>query len=66
MVCAQKEWGMVELLFLLSLLAVRHMRREYIRTMSKNADNEHSLEELSTLHPCFIDIFAVICLLFAF
>ena len=66
MVCAQKEWGMVELLFLLSLLAVRHMLREHIRTMSKNADNEHSLEELSTLHPCFIDIFAVIYLLFAF
>ena len=66
MVCAQKEWGMVELIFLLSLLAVRHMLREHIRTMSKNADNEHSLEELSTLHPCFIDIFAVIyfCLLF--
>jgi len=57
---------MVELIFLLSLLAVRHMLREHIRTMSKNADNEHSLEELSTLHPCFIDIFAVIYLLFAF
>jgi hypothetical protein len=57
---------MVELLFLLSLLAVRHMLREHIRTMSKNADNEHSLEEWSTLHPCFIDIFAVIYLLFAF
>jgi hypothetical protein len=57
---------MVELLFLLSILAVRHMLREHIRTMSKNADNEHSLEELSTLHPCFIDIFAVLycCLLF--
>ena len=36
------------------------MRREYTRTMSKNADNEHSLEVLSTSHPCFIDIFAVI------
>ena len=66
MVCAQKEGEMIELIFLLSLLAVRRMRREYTRTMSKNADNEHSLEELSTLHPCFIDIFAVIygCLLF--
>jgi hypothetical protein len=60
MVCAQKEWGMMELLFLLSLLAVRHMLREHIRTISKNADNEHSLEELSTLHPYFIAIFAVI------
>ncbi len=57
---------MVEIIFLLSLLAVRHMLREYIRTMSKNTDNEHSLEELSTLHPCFIDILAVIYLLFAF
>ncbi len=66
MVCAQKEWGMVELIFLLSLLAVRRMRREHTRTMGKNADNEHSLEELLTLHPCFIDIFAVIycCVLF--
>ena len=66
MVCTQKEWGMVELIFLLSLLAVRRMRREHTRTMSKNADNEHSLEGLSTLHPCFINIFAVIycCLLF--
>ena len=60
MVYAQKEWGMVELLFLLSLLAVRRMRHEYTRTMSKNADKKHSLEELSTLHPCFIAIFAVI------
>ncbi len=66
MVYAPKEWGMGELVFLLSLLAVRHTRREHIRVMSKNADNEHSLEELSTLHPCFIDIFAVIYLLFAF
>ena len=66
MVCAQKEWVMVELLFLLSLLAVFRMRREHTRMMSKNTDNEHSLEELSTLHPCFIDIFAVIYLLFAF
>jgi len=57
---------MVELIFLLSLLAALRMRSEHIRKMSKNADNEHSLEELSTLHPCFIDIFAVIycCLLF--
>jgi hypothetical protein len=65
MVYAQKEWEVGELLFLLSLLAVRHMLREYVRTMSKNTDNEHLLEELSTLHPCFINIFAVIygCLL---
>lgn len=57
---------MGELLLLLSLLAVRRMRLEHIRTMSKNADNEYSLEELSALHPCFIDIFAVVYLLFAF
>jgi hypothetical protein len=50
-----------ELLFLLSPLAVRRMRREHTRKMSKNADSEHSLEELSTLHPCFINIFTVIC-----
>ena len=56
----EKKRGMAELLFLLFLLAMRRTRREYTRTMSKNADNEHSLEELSTLHPCFIDIFAVI------
>jgi hypothetical protein len=55
--------GMVELIFLLS---PRRVPREHIRTMSKNANNEHSLEELSTLHPCFIDIVAVIYLLFAF
>jgi len=66
MVCAQKEWGMVELIFLLSLLAVRRMRREHTRVMNKNADNEHSLEELSTRHPCFIDIFAVIYCCFLF
>jgi len=66
MVCAPKKWEMGELICLLSLLAVRHMRREHIRMMSKNADNEHSLEELSTFHPCFINIFGVIyfCLLF--
>src|SRR6185312_8757146 len=42
------------------------MRREYIRTMSKNADDGCSLEVSSTFHPCFIDIFAVIyfCVLF--
>ncbi len=57
---------MAELIFLLSFLAVRHMLCEHIRKMSKNADNEHSLEELSTLHPCFTVIFAVIYLLFAF
>ncbi|HZU70811.1 MAG TPA: hypothetical protein VFA09_26285 [Ktedonobacteraceae bacterium] len=57
---------MAELLLLLSLLAVRHMGRKHIRTMSKNADNEDLLEELSALHPCFIDIFAVVYLLFAF
>jgi hypothetical protein len=62
----QKEWAMAELLLLLSLLAVRHMGRKHIRTMSKNADNEDLLEELSALHPCFIDIFAVVYLLFAF
>jgi hypothetical protein len=50
---------MVELLFLLSLLAVRRMLREHTRAMSKNADDGHSLEGLSTLHPCFIDMFAV-------
>ena len=57
----KKKWGAVELIFLLSPLAVRRMRREHPRKMSKNADSEHSLEELSTLHPCFINIFAVIC-----
>jgi hypothetical protein len=51
---------MGELLLLLSLLTVRHMRLEHIRTMSKNADYEYSLEELSALPPCFIDIFAVV------
>jgi hypothetical protein len=57
---------MGELLLLLSLLAVRRVRREYPRTMSKNADKEHELEEWSTLHPCFIAIFVVLycCLLF--
>src|SRR5579862_9169054 len=60
MVCAQKN-GAWESFSFCSLLAVRHMRREHIRTMSKNADNEHLLEEWSTLHPCFINIFAVIC-----
>jgi capsule polysaccharide export protein KpsE/RkpR len=56
---------MVELLFLLSLLTLRRIWREHTRKMSKNADKKHSLEELSTLHPCFINIFAVIyfCLL---
>ncbi len=44
MVYAPKEWGMIELVFLLSLLVVRHMRREQIRVMSKNANKEHSLE----------------------
>ena len=39
MVCVQKEWGKVELLFLLFLLAARRMWREHIRMMSKNADN---------------------------
>ncbi len=52
MVCTQKEWITVELVFLLSLLAILRMRSEHTRMMSKNADNEHSLEELSTLHPC--------------
>ncbi len=65
MVCAHKEWAMAELLLLLSLLVMRRMRREHVRTMSKNVDKEHSLEELSTFHPCFINIFAVIYLLFA-
>lgn len=60
MICAPKEGEMGELLFLLSLLALRRMRRKYTRTTSKNADNEYALEELSTLHPCFIDIFAVL------
>ncbi len=54
------KWGVVELILLLSLLAVGRMRREHIRTMSKSADSEHGLEELPTLHLCFIDIFAVI------
>ena len=66
MVCTQKEWVMIELIFLLSLLTVLRMRSEHTRMMSKNADNEHSLEELSTFHPCFIAISAVIYLLFAF
>jgi hypothetical protein len=57
----EEEMGVVELLLLLSPLVVRLMRREHTRTMSKNADSEHSLEELSTLHPCFINIFTVIC-----
>jgi hypothetical protein len=42
--------------FLLSLLVVRHMWREHPRMISKNADYEHGLEELSALPPCFIDI----------
>jgi hypothetical protein len=61
MVCVPKEWGTVELLFLLSLsspCAVCGVNTG--RTMSKNVDNAHALEELSTLHPCFIAIFAVI------
>jgi hypothetical protein len=58
--------GQWESFFLLFLLAVRRMRREHIRTMSKNADNGCSLKMSSTFHPCFIDIFAVVyfCLLF--
>ncbi len=66
MVFTEKKWGTGELLLLLSLLATRRKRLEHIRTMSKNAGNEYSLEELSALHPCFIDIFAVVYLLFAF
>ena len=60
--CAQlKEGEMRVLLLLLSLLVVRRMRREHVRTMSKSAD-----KELSTLLPCFINIFVVVycCLLF--
>ena len=57
-VYAYKEWAMIELIFLLSLLVVRRMRREHIRTMSKNAD-VCSLEVSSTFHPCFINFFAV-------
>jgi hypothetical protein len=41
------------------ILAVRRMRREHLRTMSKNADDGCSLEGVSTFHPCFIDIFTV-------
>lgn len=37
----EEEMGMVELIFLLSPLAVRLMRREHTRKMSKNADSEH-------------------------
>jgi len=43
----------------LLLLAVRRIRHEHLRTMSKNADDGCSLEELSTFHPCFINIFTV-------
>ncbi len=55
-----KAGEMLELILLLSLLAGHRMHREYIRTMSKNADNALSSQEVSTLHPYFIAIFAVI------
>ncbi len=56
-----EEGEMSVLLWLLPLLVVRHLRREHVRTMSKSAD-----KELSTLLPCFINLFVVVycCLLF--
>ena len=56
-----KEGEMSVLLLLLPLLVVRRLRREHVRTMSKSAD-----KELSTLLPCFINLFVVVycCLLF--
>ncbi len=56
MVCTEKKRSFVstksepwESLSLLFLLAVRRIRREHIRTMSKNADDRCSLEALSTV-----------------
>jgi hypothetical protein len=43
---------------LLLLLAVRRMRREHTRRMSKDADDACQLEVLWTFHHCFLDILA--------
>src|SRR5260370_21592138 len=47
-----------ESLSLLLLLAVRRMRREHTRRMSKDADDACQLEGLWTFHHCFLDILA--------
>jgi hypothetical protein len=47
-----------ESLSLLLLLAVRRMRREHTRRMSKDADDACQLEVLWTFHHCFLDILA--------
>lgn len=47
-----------ESLSVLLLLAVRRMRREHTRRMSKDALNGGELEVLWTFHHCFIDILA--------
>jgi hypothetical protein len=66
MICTQKEGEMVELLFLLSLLAVLRMRSEHTRMMSKNADNNlrwRSCQHFTLASSLYL---AVIYLLFAF
>src|SRR5204863_6100431 len=47
-----------ESLSLLLLLAVRRMRREHTRRMSKDAEGGGELETLWAFHHCFIDILA--------
>ena len=47
-----------ESLSVLLLLAVRRMRREHTRRMSKDALNGGELEVLWMVHHCFIDILA--------
>src|SRR5258708_22732802 len=47
-----------ESLSLLLVLAVRRMRREHTRRMSKDADDACQLEGLWTFHHCFLDILA--------
>jgi hypothetical protein len=47
-----------ESLSLLLLLAVRRMRREHTRRMSKAASDACQLEGLWTFHHCFLDILA--------
>ena len=55
----QKKWGKkVESLPLLLLLAVRRMRREHTRRMSKDVEDACQLEGLWTFHHDFIDILA--------
>jgi hypothetical protein len=51
-----------ESLSVLLLLAVRRVRREHTRRMSKDALNGGELEVLWTFHHCFIDIL-VVCFL---